>query len=162
MDESTEIPITNIQLGPNGRVESLNAVVKKNHLRSKDQNRCNITARVRHFVDSLGQVRGGVKGLRESDEVGHIIGDLLGGPHNRTYNFFPQSPQCNMAYYNNVEKAIFKYLNSQNSNYAFVEVSVQLVYVNYLTGVSPDRPRAIKVRLKFSNGKCETFELSNM
>lgn len=142
-------------------METLKAVVRKRHLRPKDQARRNITARVRRFVNVLGQVIG-VRGVRESDEVGHIIGDLLSGPHDRTYNFFPQSPQCNMEYYHKVESAIYDYLKAHNGNDAYVEVSVQMVYVDYLSGVSPNRPRTIKVQLTFSNGRIETFELSNM
>lgn len=100
-------------------------------------------------------------GFRESDEVGHIIGDLLGGPNHRTYNFFPQSPNCNMEYYHKVEKPIYEYLSEQNGN-DLVKIRIDMVYVNYLAGVSPNRPRMIKVKLTWPDGKIDTFDLSNL
>lgn len=139
----------------------LEAKVKKCHLRANDEARFNIPARVRRFVESLGRVKGGVKGTRDSDEVGHIIGDLLGGPHDCLYNFFPQSPHCNMEYYHKVEKAIYDYLMQQNSDEAYVEVIVRLVYIDYMTDLSPNRPWKIKVLLRFSNGQTVELIISN-
>lgn len=155
-------PITAITLGPNGRVEKLMACIKKNHLRPLGQKRRNITERVRRFVEALGQVRGGVKGIRESDEVGHIIADLLGGPHDLTFNFFPQSPQCNLEYYNKVEKRIYDYLKNARYSLSSVTVIVEMVYVDYISGISPDRPRMIKVSIMFSDGTFSHIKLSNM
>lgn len=150
--------ITDITLGPAGRVEKLKAVIKKKNLRPRGQNRRNMTARVRNFVRSLGQVRSNVRGVRESDEVGHIVGDCLGGPHDRTYNFFPQSPHCNMTYYIEMEDVIYRYL-ARNGDQSYVTMHVELVYVDYMQ--SPNRPRMIKVRLEFSNGETSNFEFSN-
>lgn len=161
LDQSKDSPIIEISLGPNGRPERIRAKIKKHHLRPRGQARGNITARVRRFVRSLGQVVG-VRDVRESDEVGHIIGDLLGGPCDRTYNFFPQSPFCNMDYYHQVESAIHDYLSARSSNDAYVEMDVQFVYVDYIAEVSPNRPRMLKVTVRYSDGTTETFEISNM
>ncbi|KAJ6645872.1 hypothetical protein Bhyg_01081 [Pseudolycoriella hygida] len=121
LQRSSSNPITEIHLGPNGRVEELTAIIKKHHLRPIGQGRRHITSRVRRFVNSLGQVFGH-KGVRDSDEVGHIIGDLLGGPSDQTYNFFPQSPHCNMDYYHKVENEIYDYLKANESS-AHVEIA---------------------------------------
>lgn len=158
---SSENPITDIVLGPNGRVEKLGATIRKHHPRPRGQPRRNITARVKRFVESLGRVKSDIKGLREKDEIGHIIGDSLSGPNDCTYNFIPQSPNCNMEYYHKVESAIYDYLEAHGQE-DYVTVRVEMVYVDYIEGLSPDRPRTIKVSVQYSNGKNSTFELSNM
>lgn len=137
-------------------------MIRKSHLRPRGSTRQNITARVRRFVDTLGRVVG-IPGVRESDEVGHIIADCLGGPSNMTYNFFPQSPHCNMDYYHNMESRIYDYLekNGYGFDEGFARVSVQFVYVNYITGLSPNRPQAIKVIVEFSNGTNFSYYYSN-
>lgn len=135
-------------------------MITKRHLRPLGEDRRNITARVRRHIEALGQVHSGVRGVRESDEVGHIVSDLLGGPHDRTYNFIAQSPQCNMQYYHKVEKPIYDYLSARDDD-AFVFIDVQMMYVDYLAGVSPDRPRAIKVFVWY-NSTVKSFEFSNM
>lgn len=134
-------------------------MIRKRHLRSRGQSRGNITARVKRFVASLGQVKSGIiyqrgeKRDRESDEVGHIIADSLGGPHDRTYNFFPQSPYCNMEYYHKVEKPIYDYLSQDENKNAHVQVAVRLRYVDYLNGVSLNRPNRLIIYTYYTDGK---------
>lgn len=160
-------PITDVLLGRNGRVEKLEATIRKYHLKPKGQRRHSITARVRRFVESLGLVRSDIKyekdetQIRENDEIGHAVGDALSGPNDCTYNFFPQSPNCNMQYYHKVEKAIYNYLEAHDHD-DYVILRLELVYVDYMKGLSPDRPRTIKVQIVYSNGKKSTFELSNL
>lgn len=163
LDKSKDGPIIEISLGSNGRMEKLKAKIRKHHLRPKNQPRGNITDRVRNFVKSLGQVKG-AQGVRESDEVGHIIGDLLGGPCDKTYNFFPQAPYCNMDYFHTVENIIHKFLDTL-SNDAYVEVDVQLVYVDYIAGISPNRPRMLKLYIVYFDGSHHMIQvetISNM
>lgn len=167
LDLDSDNPITYIKLGSNGRVELLKAKIQKEDLRQRviaARFRRNIPARVRRFVSALGQVKDSSNsGTRESDEVGHIIADSLGGPHDRTYNFFPQSPNCNMEYYHRMERKVYDFLDSTKKDDVFVVLNIELVYVDYyIEAVSPDRPRSIKVSIQYSNGKHETFELSNM
>lgn len=154
-------PIQDILLGPNGRVEKLEATIRKYHLKPRGQPRRSITARVRRFVESLGLVKSDIKGIREKDEIGHAVGDSLSGPNDCTYNFFPTSPNCNMQYYHKVERAIYDYLEAHGHD-DYVILRLEMVYVDYIDGLSPDRPRAIKVHLHYSDGKESTFELSNM
>lgn len=157
---STGSPIISVVLGQNGRVEKLEAKIRKCHLKPRGKRRRKITARVRRFVKSMG-VESDIKGVREKDEVGHLVGDSLNGPNDRTYNFIPQSPQCNLDYYFKVERDIYEYLE-EHGQHDYVVLRLEMVYVDYITGLSPDRPRVIKVHLKFSDGKESTFELSNM
>lgn len=169
-DHTDNNPIDQVYLGQNGRVQELEATIKKCHLRPRGAPRRSITARVRRFVNSLGQVNSSLGELvrekwysSESDEVGHIVADCLGGPHDRTYNFFPQSPFCNNDYYHKMEKAIYDYLDaSKPEDNLFVYLHIEFVYVDYIKGVSPNRPRKIKVSIMYSNGVCENFEMSNM
>lgn len=154
-------PVTSVQLGQAGRVEILKATIEKCHLKELGKPRRRISKIVRRFVESLGQVKGGVKGIRDSDEVGHIIADCLGGPNDFLHNFFPQSPQCNLEYYKKVEKAIYDYLIAQNSTDAYVEVKVELNYNHDKYGLSPNRPIEIWVWIKFSNGKIVELMIRN-
>lgn len=162
-------PITNVVLGRNGRVEMLEATIRKCHLKprpkknEKRRNRRKVTARVRRFFESLNPVTSEIstEEIREKDEIGHLVGDRLSGPHDVTYNFIPQSPECNMRYYFDVECEIYEYLEERDQN-DYVRLRVEMVYVDYLKGVSPDRPRALKVYLEYSDGKKRTLELSNM
>lgn len=176
LDTSTNGPITKIALGRNGRPWKTKAVFKKRHLKpriprhlkTKEQRRGTISARVKRFVNFLGRVKSDVKyakkekKIRESDECGHIAGDALSGPSDKTYNFFPQSPFCNAQYYDLVEKPIYDYLESSTDPDAYAELFVQMIYVNYFGGVSSDRPAKILVVIKYSDGRSETFFLSNM
>lgn len=162
-DPNSFNPIDEIVLGPNGRVQMLEATIRKWHLRPRDKPRRKITTRVRRFVRSLGQVINlNNSGTREADEVGHIIGDCLGGPNDRTYNFFPQSPNCNMEYYHKVERAIYDFIDASKIDVVSVSLTVEFVYVDYVAGVSPNRPRSIKVTIQWGHYKTEFFELSNM
>lgn len=171
MEVSPDNPITYVLLGRNGRVEKLKATIRKRHLRPRPppkkpnekrrKKKKTYTPRIKRFVDSLGRVNIYVVGFREIDEVGHLVGDLLGGPRNATYNFIPQSPLCNMQYYNRVESNIYEYLE-QRAQDDYVMLSVEMVYIDDFKGLSPDRPTMLKVHLTFSNGEESTFELSNM
>lgn len=161
-------PITYVRVGRNGRVEVLEATIRKCHLKprpkknDKNRKRRKVTARVRRFIESLDPVQSDLwKEVREKDEIGHLVGDRLDGPHDVTYNFIPQSPHCNMRYYFEVETEIYEYLEARGQN-DYVRMRVEMVYVDYIKGVSPDRPRAIKVYLEYSDGKKSTLELSNM
>lgn len=156
MDPKSDGPIVAIKLGPNGRVWKLEAKIKRIHLKPVGKKRHDVTSRVRRFVAFLGQVRSGEKGCQDSDQVGHIIGDCLGGPHNRTYNFFPQGHWCNETYYTEVEKPIYDYLSNAKDG-AYVEMSVRMVYVDYVPGLSPHRPKLIGVKLRFSDGTEKEF-----
>lgn len=178
-------PITNVVLGQNGRVEVLEATIRKCHLKPRPKknepkpSRKKVTPRVERFIESLGQVRSDLKvkkrkkhkgqkkdeeeekRIRENDEIGHLVGDRLSGPHDVTYNFIPQSPNCNMRYYFDVECEIYEYLEERDQD-DYVRLRVEMVYVDYIEGVSPDRPRALKVYIEYSDGKKSTLELSNM
>lgn len=101
------------------------------------------------------------KGVREQDEVGHLVGDSLRGPSDRTYNFIPQSPHCNLTYYSLVERKIYNYLE-EHDHQDYVLLSVEMVYIDNFKGLSSDRPVMIKVHLKYSNGKESSFKISNM
>jgi hypothetical protein len=97
--------------------------------------------------------------------VAHIIGDLLSGPSDKTYNFFPQSPFSNMQYYHTVESRISKYLKKQkedgNGRTAYVNFYAELVYVDYFADWRPNRPRQLRIKLVYSNGCEEHFEFPN-
>lgn len=162
LDTSTDSPITRIVLGPHGRILKLNAVIKTCHLRPIGAPRRNITARVTRFVDAMGRVVGGVRYVRDSDENGHVVGDSLSGPHNRTYNFFPQSPYCNMQYYHRVEKEIYDYLSKHKSPNTYVELFVEMLYEDIKAGLSPNRPIKIGVTMKFSNGTTIQIQIDNL
>lgn len=152
-------PITAVKVGKNGRVEKLKATVKKKHLKPKGKARREITARVRRFVEKLGQLKY-LNGIDLSDQVGHIIADCLGGPHDRTYNFFPQSPYCNSEYYLWMERYVYDFLDSRGDD-DFVNLTVELIYADDHIGDSTDRPITVKVIAKYSNGKFATFEMKN-
>lgn len=177
-------PITKVRLGRNGRVEMLEATIRKCHLKPRPKKnepkrrRPKVTRRVERFIESLGPVKSEIikkkrkkgekkdeeeeKNIRENDEIGHLVGDRLSGPHDVTYNFIPQSPNCNMRYYFDVECEIYEYLEEHDQD-DYVRLRVEMVYVDYyIAGVSPDRPRALRVYLEYSDGKKRTLELSNM
>lgn len=62
-----------------------------------------------------------------------------------------------------MEKAIYDYLDaSKPEDDLFVYLHVVFKYVNYMKGVSPDRPRSIVVSLHYANGKVVDLEFSNM
>lgn len=154
-------PIIGVTLGRNNRVEKLVAKIRKCHLRPRGADRRKITAEVYRFIKSVGAVESDIEGVREKDEAGHLVGDSLSGPNDCPYNFIPQSPYCNNQYYSIVERGIYEYLE-EGDHHDYVLLRVEMVYIDDKKGLSPDRPRAIKVHLKFSDGKEKTFELSNM
>lgn len=161
LDTSKDTPITGFLLGPNGRVQWLKAKIKKSHVKPKGQERRRIADRVTRFVKSMGQVKSPYEALG-NDVRGHLVGDQFSGPHDRTYNFIPMSPQCNKDYLKYVEMPIRNYLDRSLSDDAYVELYVEMDYVDYLADLSPDRPRMVKVRVMYSDGKVEEFEISNL
>lgn len=152
-------------LGRNGRVEKLEATIRKRHLRPRpkpgDKPKKTHSKRVERFVKSLGAVDTVYIGIREKDEVGHLVGDQLSGPKDKTYNFIPQSPQCNMQYLWKVENKIYEYLE-QGDEDDYAVLRVEMVYIDNFKGLSPDRPTMLKVHVVFSNREKITIELSNM
>lgn len=163
LDASDDGPITRIVLGRNGRVERFGATFRKHHVKPPRSPRATITARVSRFVESLGQVRGiPMEGIRQYDERGHLAADSLSGPSDRTYNFVPMSPFCNMEYKRLVEDPIKAWLrNCKSPNYCVV-LSVELIYVDY---VPTDRPQMIRVWIAYSDDtegdNVETYDISN-
>lgn len=163
LDTSIDTPITDFSLGPNGRVQWLTARIKKRHVKPKGQERRRITDRVTHFIRSVGQVKSPYdEEILGNDVRGHLVGDQFSGPHDRTYNFIPMSPQCNKDYLKYVEMPIRNYLDRSLDDGAYVELYVEMDYVDYIAGLSPDRPRMVKVRVKYSDGTVEEFEISNL
>ena len=156
-------PVIKVKVGPNGRVEHIQANIKIRHLRKGPRKGRGYTERIKRFVESLGKVQG-EKDVREGDEVGHVVGDAFNGPTDRTYNFFPQSPFCNMEYYHKVEKAIHIFLIKQEltpkGDNAHVTLDVQFDYVDYYD--YPNRPRRLRIKLVYSDGREESFEISNL
>ena len=98
-----------MKVGPNYRVEHIQAKIKIRHLRKGPRKGRGYTEIIKWFVESLGKVQG-QKDVREGDEVGQAVGDSLSGPTDRTYNFFPQSPFCNMEYYHKVKKPLHLFM----------------------------------------------------
>ena len=158
-----------VKVGPEGRVEHIQAKLMKNNLRKGPRKGRGYTERIKRFVESLGMVKvekppKGEKRSRVADEVGHVVGDSLCGPTDKTYNFFPTSPYCNMEYYNKVEKPIYEFLDKQwiLASIAHVTLDVQFDYVDYYD--YPNRPRRLRIKVVYSAilDWVESFEISNL
>ena len=134
-------------------MESVCAKVEFRHLRTGSRVGRGYTEDVKRFIRSLD-------GFREGDEIGHIIGDALGGPSGRRYNFFPQSSRANKVYWNAFEKKIREFLKEQNdrNHYnAYVKIRVEFFY----NESNKNRPVGFKYLCEYSDGTVEYFDFYN-
>ena len=69
-----------------------------------------------------------------------------------------------MEYYHRVEKAIYDFLvrqrDSGNGYSAHVTLDVQFDYVDYYD--IRNRPRRLRIKVVYSDGREESFEISNL
>ncbi|CAF3440383.1 unnamed protein product [Rotaria socialis] len=117
-------PTKSYSLGPGGRVESVDATITSENLREGPRSG-------RGYSNDVGKTIRSSDGYLEKDEVGHLIGDAIGGPRNKIYNFIPQSPKSNKSYYNHNEKITSDYLKSQHeqgNDSAWVKTKIKLYY----------------------------------
>ncbi|CAF1453025.1 unnamed protein product [Adineta steineri] len=148
-------PIEQYFLGLGGRVESVYAKVHYQNLRVGSRYGCRYTQDIKGFVHSLAGFRQG------TDEVGHIIGDALGGPTNRRYNFFPQCSGGNKAYWHTVEKRIRDFLKQENerrNSSAYVKIRVELFY----DAENMNRPTYFMYVWEYSDGSSGYLTFSNL
>ncbi|MGB8689036.1 MAG: hypothetical protein WCD53_17090, partial [Microcoleus sp.] len=110
-------------------------------------------------------------GKYERDDNGHIVPRILGGSHDKKYNFFAQNRSINRGEFNNFGKALVEKLDTLQSEHEkcpprpkpSLDYQVSLVHGNKTTeeGRYPLRPTQVAVTARFSDGTSITETFSN-
>uniref|UniRef100_A0A146M7T9 UPF0720 protein yeeF n=1 Tax=Lygus hesperus TaxID=30085 RepID=A0A146M7T9_LYGHE len=145
-------PITNYARdGPEGRVTCIKAVIKFEHLGKGEST----TSASRKYVASMGSAWAihPTTFRNMSDDAGHLIGNVLGGPRD-SYNLIPQNSNCNRGAWRAVESEVkHKIENNKNVSVTFV---VQPIYDG-----DNKRPIALEFEWKADDGTSRRDKIPN-
>ena len=131
MNLRAESPVLYHQYGPNGRTESMVAVILPRHLvngRAPDQS-------VRDYIRSIG---------RPGDQAGHILAARYMGDWRNFHNFFPQNAHINMGRGRVIEAMVAFIVNRD----LYARYSVNLLFEN----AEARRPYQIIYTIQARNG----------
>jgi hypothetical protein len=134
--DAKQFPITEFSTGFQNRPEFVIAIIRKSHLDSGEK-----TSKNEKLCKEIAARGDG------SDDVGHIIGNQLGGPM-RNYNLYPQNPSINRGHWKSVEDTIVKWLRSGKYSDTNIEYQARLVYENERAM----RPEGMHFLVKFKVG----------
>ncbi|CAF1332837.1 unnamed protein product [Adineta steineri] len=140
-------------LGDKGQVTEIDAIIGYSDLRKGKRVGRGYTNSVKHSVQST-------PGYRKRDQVGHIIGDCLGGPSDNKNNFIPQATIANRTQYHQFESVLVEHLKRLHKR-GHPSPNAHITGNFSYDDANSSRPTSIKMEAKCSDGMLIGMDIYN-